>query len=220
VEGDAVGRGEAQVPEAPVPSHEGGHEVVCRGTEDFLWGGVLGKLPAHREDGHLVAQDGGFIDIVGDEDDGLGQVLLEPQQLLLQLVADHGIHGAERLIHEQNGRISGERAGHPHTLLLAAGELGRVTIGERPGQAHHIQEFLCAAAGIRLGHAVQTGHGGNVVQHGAVGQEPRRLHHVAHGAAEFGSGHGGDILAVNRDGPGGWFHHPVDHAQRGCLAAA
>ena len=58
-----------------------------------------------------------------DEDDGLGQIALEPEQLLLQFIADHRVHGAEGFIHEQHRRVGRERPGHADALLLAAGQL-------------------------------------------------------------------------------------------------
>jgi hypothetical protein len=77
------------VPEPAVPAHKGSHELVGRCPEDLLGGGVLRQFAADGEDCHLVAQHGGLVDVVGDKDDGLGQVPLQPQELLLQFVADH-----------------------------------------------------------------------------------------------------------------------------------
>ena len=86
------------------------------------------SLPPTAKHGHLVPQNRGLVDIVRDENDGLGEVLLQPQEFLLQFVPHHGIHGAERLVHQQDGRIGGERPGHADALLLAAGELGGVAL--------------------------------------------------------------------------------------------
>jgi hypothetical protein len=44
---------------------------------------------------------------VRDEDDRLGQLRLEAQHLLLQLVAHDRVDGAERLVHEQDVGIHG-----------------------------------------------------------------------------------------------------------------
>ena len=51
-------------------------------------------------------------------------------QLLLQLAADDRVDRAERLVHQQHGRVGRERAGHPDPLLLPARELVRVALGE------------------------------------------------------------------------------------------
>ena len=88
------------------------------------------RLPAGAEDGHLVAEDSRLVDVVGDEDNCLGQITLEAQELLLEFVADHRIHGAEGLVHEEHGRIGGERPGHADALLLAARKLGRVPLAQ------------------------------------------------------------------------------------------
>ncbi len=160
------------------------------------WPGRAGSPPGwrtapvsrHGEDGHLVAQDGGLINVVGDEDDGLGQVTLQPEQFLLQFVADHRVHGAERLIHEQYRWVGGERPGHANALLLAAGELGRVPLAQGGGQPDNVQQLLGALSGVGFGHAVEPGDGGDVVQHRAVRHQARGLHDVAHGPSEFAAG--------------------------------
>ena len=51
------------------------------------------------------------------------RVGLQPQKLLLQPVADDRVDRAERLVHQQHGRVGGERPGHADPLALAAGEL-------------------------------------------------------------------------------------------------
>ncbi|MDI2023755.1 hypothetical protein PJL18_04303 [Paenarthrobacter nicotinovorans] len=106
------------MPETAVAAHEGGNEVVCRCPEDFLRRGVLGQLAADGEHRNFVAEHGGFVDVMRDEHDGLGKFTLQAQQLLLEFVAHHRIHCAERFVHEQDGRISSERPGNPDTLLL------------------------------------------------------------------------------------------------------
>jgi hypothetical protein len=185
------------VPEAPVPPYEGGHKIIRRSPQDLLGGGVLRQLSAGGKDGHLVAQDRGLIDVVGDKNDGLGQVLLQPQQFLLKFFADHRVHRTEGLIHQQDRRICGQCAGHPHALLLAARELRGVALAQCAGQANDVEQFLRALACRGLRYSVEPGHGGDVIQHRAVRQEPGGLHHVSHGAAQLGCRHGGNVLAAD-----------------------
>ena len=52
------------------------------------------------------------------------------EQLLVEPLARHLVEGAERLVHQQDGRVQGERAGDRHALLHAARELPRVVLGE------------------------------------------------------------------------------------------
>ena len=59
------------------------------------------------------------------------QQAVDAQHLLLQRLAGHRVEGAEGLIHQQHLRICRQRPRHPHPLLLAAGELMRVTVAQR-----------------------------------------------------------------------------------------
>ena len=47
----------------------------------------------------------------------------QPQQLLVEMIADDLVERAERLVHQQQLRIEGERARDRHALLHAAGQL-------------------------------------------------------------------------------------------------
>ena len=59
-------------------------------------------------------------------------------QLDLHHLADLRIERAERLVHEQRGRIDRERAREPDALLHAAGELVRIELREL-GEAHLLE---------------------------------------------------------------------------------
>ena len=49
-------------------------------------------------------------------------------QLRAHLEPQQRVEIGERLVHEQHGRLDGERAGDRHALALAAGELGRIAV--------------------------------------------------------------------------------------------
>ena len=87
-----------------------------------------------------VGHDHGFVLVVGDKDGGNVQLLLDAADLHLQTLAQLGINGAQRLIQQQNFWPGDDGAGQCHTLLLAAGKLGRVGVG-LVLQAHHGQSF-------------------------------------------------------------------------------
>lgn len=126
----AGGREEGEPPDAAVGAEEVLDEVVRRVGQQLGGRCELGEPAAgahHRDHG---AQFDGLVDVVGDEDDGLAQFVLDAQEFVLQSLADHGVDGGERLVHEQHGRIGGERPGHADALLLTAGELVRVPLGE------------------------------------------------------------------------------------------
>jgi len=57
---------------------------------------------------------------VGDEDDGLLELGLQVEELLLETLPGDGVDGTERLVHEQHRRIPSQSPGHAHALALAA----------------------------------------------------------------------------------------------------
>ena len=74
-------------------------------------------------------------------------VVLRPlpdlEQLEVHPLAGHLIERAERLVHEQDRRVDGQRAGDRDALLHATGELPRVVAGE-VGQLDEAQVVLGA----------------------------------------------------------------------------
>lgn len=95
---------------------------------------ILLQLAAPAEDRHPVGELERLVDVVRDEDDRLVQFALQAQYFVLQLVTNHRVDGGERLVHQQDGRIGGERACHADALLFTAGELRGVAGGE-PGSS-------------------------------------------------------------------------------------
>ena len=141
-------------------------------------------------------------------------------ELLLELAAHDRVDRAERFVHQQDVRVRGEPAGHADALLLAAGELGGVAVGECGVQAHGLHQLMGTLARLALGGAAQHGHGGDVVEHGAVREEAAGLHDVADAAAQPHRIQLGDVVAVDVDAPGGRVDHAVDHPHQGGLAGA
>ena len=80
-------------------------------------------------DGDAVAELQRLVEVVADEDDGLVELLLEIEKLVLELVADQRIERRERLVHEQDVGVGGEGARQADALLHAAGKLVRVLVG-------------------------------------------------------------------------------------------
>ena len=123
-------------------------EVVGRVREQLGRGAVLGEPAAGGEDRDPVAHPHGLVDVVGDQHDGLAELALQPQELVLQPGAHHRVDGAERLVHQQHRRVGGERAGDADALALAAGELVRVAVGVRrrvePDELHQLQRTRLA----------------------------------------------------------------------------
>ena len=104
----------------------------------------------HRDavgDGHRLLL------VVGDDDEGEAELLLQVDQLELGLLAELLVERAERLVEQQHLRLLGERAGERDALALAAGELVRLALGERR-QLDQLQHLLDARVDLGLRHAV------------------------------------------------------------------
>ena len=68
------------------------------------------------------------------------ELLLEAEELLLEPLPGDGVDGPEGLVHEQDGRVPGQGAGHTDPLRLPARELVRVAVGvDRRVEADQVQ---------------------------------------------------------------------------------
>ena len=136
--------------ERAVGAHELLDELVGRVGEHLRRRGVLGEVAALAQDGDLVAHLDRLVDVVRDEDDGLGELGLQAEELVLEALAVDRVDGAERLVHEQDGRVDGERAGDADALALAAGELRRVAVADLVGvERDELDELVHARADAR-----------------------------------------------------------------------
>ena len=99
-------------------------------------------------DRDAVADADRLIEVVGDENGGLAEVLGQLAELVLQLAADQRVERAERLIHQDDFGIGGQRAGEADALLHAARELAGVAL-------HPVAEADLAERG--LGGAIALG---------------------------------------------------------------
>src|SRR2546429_9779941 len=99
--------------------HELGDIVVGGPLEDVAARARLHDAPAF-EDGDLVAELQGLVEIVTDEEDGPPDPLLERQQLVLELAADERVERRERLRPEQGGRLCPEPPLSTRALLHAS----------------------------------------------------------------------------------------------------
>lgn len=83
VQVDVAHPGQAELHEGSAGADEAADEVVGGFGEDPFRGVVLDDLGAGSQDGDPVTQLDGLAEVVGDEDDGLVQLFLQPQQLVL-----------------------------------------------------------------------------------------------------------------------------------------
>ena len=114
-------------------------DVVGRRIDDQLLRRADLDDLAILHDGDAVGQPDRLVEIMGDEDDGLVQHVLQPHQLVLHLAADQRIERRERLVEEPDFRLGREAAGDADALLLAAGQFARI-------------EMLAAAQADQLDH--------------------------------------------------------------------
>ena len=91
-------------------------------------------------DDDLLSQHKRLLQLVGHQNDGTGHLLLDPQQLRLQLLAGQKVQRCERLVHQQQLRLTGQHPRKPQPLLHAGGQLHRGQIGVIL-QSHQTDKF-------------------------------------------------------------------------------
>src|SRR5262249_2561632 len=107
----------------------------------------------------------------------------------------------------------GQSPGHPDALLLAAGQLARVAIGEVVREADELEHLEAALAGLLLVPTEQVGNGSDVVDDLAVGEQAALLDHVADAPPQLVRPQPHDVAVVDRDGAARRLDHAVDHPQ-------
>ena len=166
------------------------------------------------EHGDAVAEQDRLVDVVGDEHDGLVQLALQLEELLLQLGPHDRVDGAERLVHQQHGRVGGEGAGHADALLLAARQLGRVAVGVGRRQPDQLEQL--ERARLRDRFLSQPSRLGTVVtlsMHLAVGEQADLLDDVADAPPQLVRRQRHDVAVVDGDGARRGLDHAVHHPQ-------
>lgn len=84
---------------------------------------------------------------MGDEDEGLVLLLVQPDEEVHDLPRSLRVEGARGLVSPHDGRLVDQRTGDGHPLLLAAAHLH----GKLPGldrEAHHLEGVGRAGAGL------------------------------------------------------------------------
>src|SRR5215475_6057621 len=121
-----------------------------------------------------------------DADYSLANLRLDALKLATHLGAGQGIERAERLVHQQNRRVDGQRARKSDALALPAGQFTRVTVGvSLRVEADQIEQFIDARADAVFGPALQSRYDRHVAPDGHMREQPDFLQHVAYPAAEL-----------------------------------
>ena len=91
-------------------------------------------------------------EVVGDEEVGEAELLLEVLEEVEDLGLDGDVEGRDGLVAEHQLGPQGEGAGDADALALAAGELVGVAVLEEAGEAHALHELLDPLVHLLLGH--------------------------------------------------------------------
>jgi hypothetical protein len=96
---------------------------------------------AEVHDGYPVGDMPDYPEVMGDEDIGEPELLLEVREEVQHLGLDRHIEGGDRLVGHDQLRPGREGPGDADPLALAAGELVRIAVEVGGGEAHDIEEF-------------------------------------------------------------------------------
>ena len=192
------------------------HEQRHRPLVEILAAAQLLDL-AVVEDGDPVAHDQRLLLVVGDVDHRGAQLAADVHDLELERLAELLVQGAQRLVHEQQGRLEHDRARQRDALLLAAGHLARVA-GRVGIQLHQAQGVVHAALDLGLGELPHLERERDVLARRHVREQGVVLEHHAH-VALVGRDPA-DVVAVDLDGARGLDGEPRDHPQGRRLARA
>ena len=167
-----------------------------------------------------VAERERLEEIVGHEQDGFAEFPLQPQNLLLEHLARHPVERAEGLVHQQDGRIAGQRAGHADALALASGKLGRKTPREFPRiHAHQLHQLADRPEPFRARQPRVAQFRTDVFLHRPVRKQADVLDHVADRAPQFRQSLPVRRLAADADRARIRFEQAVDQFESGGFSA-
>ena len=143
------------------------------------------------------SEEQSFTQIMRDKNDCFAEATGEGAEFALELGAGDGIERAEGLVHQQNGRIGGEGAGHADALPLAAREFAGAAAGEFARiEADKLEHFVNAGGGAGGVPFFQCGNEGDIFRNGKMREKARFLNDVSDAAAKADGVpfHGGAVM--------------------------
>ncbi len=154
---------------------EAGHKHRRRAVIDLGGGADLIDV-AGVHHSYPIAHRQRFLLVVSHVDERDPDLALDALELELHDLPQLEVKGAERFVEQQRARIVHQRPGQCHTLLLAAGELGGLALGE-VGQSHDLQQFVDPLANLGLVLLLAAGPVRDVVPHRHVRKQGVVLEH-------------------------------------------
>ena len=175
----------------------------------------LDRAGVRGHDHHAVGEIHGFGHVVRHVDHRLSRLPPHLRQQPLHVVARESVERGERLVHEQHGRIVGQRPGNGDPLLHAPGEMVRKGVGEflQLHQPELLQRDLLA---LLPGHALHLQPEGDVAQRGAPGEQLGEILEHDPPVEPLARNH----LPVDADLAAGGRKEAGDDVEQGGLAAA
>jgi hypothetical protein len=154
---------------------------------------------------------------VRDDQKRHAQLVLQADQLELRVLTQLLVERAQGLIEQQQLGPLDQRARERHALLLAAGQLVRLALGEA-AELHEFQHGGHALGDLRLRHAVLLQAEGDILLDVHVRKQRVGLEHHVHGPLV--RRHARHVLAVDQNAAGTRCFEAAEHAQQRGLAAA
>src|SRR3954469_11004300 len=169
------------------------------------------------EDGHAVAHRHGLDLVVGDVDGGDAETALQRGDLRTGGDAELGVEVRQRLVHEEDLRLTHDGAAHGDTLALTAGERLRLAV-QVLAQVEDLRGLLDLLADLRLVDAGDLEREAHVVGDRHVRVQRVVLEH--HGDVPVLGRQVRDVAVTDADGAGVDVLQAREHPQGGGLSAA
>ena len=155
--------------------------------------------------------------VVGDVDERDPDLVLDPLELELHLLAQLEVERAERLVEQEHPWVTDDRARERDPLLLAAGQLARLA-GLPPGEADELEDLGHPRPHLRLRQLLPLETEGNVVRDRHVREERVALEDGVHVALVRREPD--DVAVAEEDPAGRRVLEAADHPEGRRLAAA
>ena len=176
---------------------------------------LLHHTTVHHD--HALGQCHGLDLVVGDEQGGDAEFVVQLLDLEPGLCAQLGVQVGQRFVKQKHLGLAHDGAAHGHTLALAAGQLARLAL-EQVAQLQNLGGFVDTGLDVGQRHLGDLQAVGHVVEHRHVRVQRVVLEH--HGDVAFGRLQVVDDAVANQDLATAHLFEPCHHPQEGGLAAA